>query len=93
MDGELAVRIAPMASSGTLVRARLLLELRAAPVGDALADQAADRSRTPGAFATARSLLEAGSAAAVDNVEELYEIGLPRDLPGGLAAVAIAHKR
>ena len=45
-----------------------------------------------GAFASFRSSIEGGAGTAVDNVEELYALGLPPGLPGGLAAVAIDHR-
>ena len=46
----------------------------------------------PGALAKVRALMAAGSAAAVDDPEELHAAGLPRALPGGLASDAI-HQR
>ena len=80
-------------SSLQLTAARVLLETGAAPLDDLLHDaiargQPGDRA----ARSAARVLLEAGPAAAVDNVEELYEAGLPAGLPGGLAEVAIDHR-
>ena len=45
-----------------------------------------------GAFASFRSSIEGGAGTAVDKVEELYALGLPPGLPGGLAAVAIDHR-
>ena len=44
----------------------------------------ADSSALPAFF----SMLEEGTAGAVDDVNELYEAGLPEGLPGGLADLA-----
>lgn len=92
MADDLAAALGPMAARGGLASGRLLLELGAAPADDTLGIEAADRSRAPGWTSTGRALLEEGPAAAVDDAEELYAIGLPRGLPGGLVQVALAHR-
>ena len=48
--------------------------------------------QNPGAFARFRSSIEGGAGTAVDNVNELYALGLPAGLPGGLAALAMEHR-
>ena len=73
--------------------ARRLLTVGAAPTTDWTLDEgyARHRCRRVG-LRKARALLELGPAGAVDDVEALYEIGLPHGLPGGLSSLAIAER-
>ena len=82
------------AGGGSASQLRSLLEVGAAdPVLGAEADEVAARARAqPAELRATRSLLEGGLEAAVDDVEELYDAGLPRGLPGGLSVVAITHR-
>ena len=89
MDASLVARV----SSGGLGRVRLTLQIGPAPHDGGLAGQVAARvASSPSAFAAAGAILEAGPAGMVDNAEELYELGLPRGLGGGLAEVAFHHR-
>ena len=91
--GAMDARVAQMASAGSLAQARTLLTVGAPSLDDSLADEVARRSSGGRhGLSTGRALLEAGSAAAVEDLEELYDAGLPRGLPGGLAALAISQR-
>ena len=73
------------------------LDLAAIGVGPAIDPRALDEdNRLANAdgdeLLTAIEMCERGPAAAVFNVEELVQVGLPRDLPGGLAALALSHR-
>ena len=82
-----------MSATGALAKLRALHTAGAASLCEQTLDEASERARAnPGALAKVRALIEAGSAAAVDDPEELHDAGIPRDLPGGLAAVAIHHR-
>ena len=70
-----------------------LLAVGAAPLSDALGANVAERSMSAaGSLADGRALLETGAAGAVQDVTELYGVGLPEGLPGGLALVAICER-
>ena len=88
--GALADRLASTTSS-ELNSARLMLETGAAPLDDPLHDVVAGLSGAdcPTVLSSLRAALVAGPASAVENVEELYEAGLPEGLPGGHLKVSL----
>ena len=89
----MAGRIAVAGSSGSMGRVRMLLKVGVAPIGDSSLDEVTTRlGANTTALGKVKALLEAGPAGAVEDVDALVAIGLPRDLPGGLARVAI-HSR
>jgi hypothetical protein len=70
-----------------------VLAVGTAPMGDENADGFAARRRArPEDLRRQLQLIDVGPAGAVENVEELYEAGLPEGLPGGLALVAIQDR-
>jgi hypothetical protein len=90
MADEMAGRIAAAGSSGSMGRVRSLLEVGVAPIDDSSLDEVTTRrGANPMALGKVKAMLEAGPAGAVEDVDALVAIGLPRDLPGGLARVAI----
>ena len=82
----------PLAAGTPLATLQQLLTIPPAPDGTGGLEFAAERRAAPEALDDVKLLLQAGPAGAVENVEELYEIGLPRGLQGGLAGVAINHR-
>ena len=80
--------------AGGLNRRRAeLLAVGTAPMGDENTDGVAARRRAcPEDLRRQLQLIDVGPAGAVENVEELYEAGLPEGLPGGLALVAIKDR-
>jgi hypothetical protein len=79
--------------NGSFSAVRRLLAVGAAPLEDTWGDEAAARAATnPAALSAVKALLEAGPAAAVEGVEELYSVGLPQGLPGNLSTLAIVHR-
>ena len=73
------------------------LDLAAIGVGPAIDPRSLDEiNRLANAegdeLLAALELCKRGPAAAVPNVEELVQAGLPRDLSGGLAGLALTHR-
>ena len=82
----MAGRIAAAGSSGSMGRVRLLLEVGVAPIGDSSLDEVTTRlGANPTAMGKVKSMIEAGPAGAVEDVDALVAIGLPRYLHGGVA--------
>ena len=93
MADPLHARAAAMSAAGTMATARHLLGVGTAPLEDTFGSDVADRTRGGSAvFARARALLDEGASSSVDAPEELFALGLPAGLPGGLALVAVAHR-
>ena len=65
----------------------------AAPSGTALDSTSALARSSRSALGRAVERLRAGPASAVDEVQPLYDAGLPRGLPGNLHAIAMSDER
>ena len=64
-----------------------------APGGGSSMDSVSTRATAnPSALSNVAKALKKGPASAVDDVDELYEAGLPRGLPGGLHVIAINER-
>ena len=95
MDGDWTDRLCAPCSTSTLGQMRTLLAVGAAPLSDAAGgDEVHARAATnPGGLAQARALLAQGPSGYVERIEELYDAGLPKNLPGGLAAICTGTDR
>ena len=89
-------RLAPARRSNSLVGLRGQICLGVEPPasgGGPDLDSLDRRSKiNPSTLHGVRTALETGPASAVDDVDELYEAGLPRGLPGGLHLIAINER-
>jgi hypothetical protein len=93
MDDELTELVGRMRTESTVRAVNRLCATGAAAPDETMGDELVALSRSrPEGLAKVTSLLEEGPAAAVDDADAFYSIGMPFGLPGGLAGLCISKR-